>query len=79
MKCSAVKIALECTEIKVFQRKTLIKYSSLSVSHVRRTSELTDELGITLGDQSTSSVRKRANAHWHAIIATAALRYSVGI
>ncbi len=29
----------------------------------RRTSELTDELGITLGDQSTSSVRKRANAH----------------
>ncbi len=45
----------------------------------RRTSELTDILGITLGNQSTLSIRKGANAHWHAIIATAVLRYSVNI
>ncbi len=52
-----------------------INLTSLSVGHVWRTSELANELGITLGDQSTSSVRKRANTHWHALIATAALRH----
>ncbi len=36
----------------------MLHISSLSVGHVRSISELTTELGITLGDQSTSSVRK---------------------
>ncbi len=42
---------------------------SLSVGH-SESRRMTDELGSPRGDLSTSSVTKRANGHWHAIIAS---------
>ncbi len=44
-------------------------YSSLSVGH-SESRRMTDELGSRQRDLSTSSVTKRANGHWHAIIAS---------
>ncbi len=41
---------------------------SLSVGH-SESRRMTDELGSRQRDLSTSSVTKRANGHWHAIIA----------
>ncbi len=43
--------------------------SSLSVGH-SESRRMTDELGSRQRDLSTSSVTKRANGHWHAIIAS---------
>ncbi len=45
------------------------KYDSLSVGHPE-SRRMTDELGSRQRDLSTSSVTKRANGHWHAIIAS---------
>ncbi len=42
---------------------------SLSVGH-SESRRMTDELGSRQRDLSTSSVTKRANGHWHAIIAS---------
>ncbi len=44
-------------------------FSSLSVGH-SESRRMTDELGSRQRDLSTSSVTKRANGHWHAIIAS---------
>ncbi len=46
-----------------------LKRSSLSVGH-SESRRMTDELGSRQRDLSTSSVTKRANGHWHAIIAS---------
>ncbi len=46
-----------------------MKCSSLSVGH-SESRRMTDELGSRQRDLSTSSVTKRANGHWHAIIAS---------
>ncbi len=56
-----------------FNAETIEKYinrnSSLSVGH-SESRRMTDELGSRQRDLSTSSVTKRANGHWHAIIAS---------
>ncbi len=49
--------------------ENLGKYSSLSVGH-SESRRMTDELGSRQRDLSPSSVTKRANGHWHAIIAS---------
>ncbi len=46
-----------------------LAYSSLSVGH-SESRRMTDELGSRQRDLSTSSITKRANGHWHAIIAS---------
>ncbi len=49
--------------------RSLLQFGSLSVGH-SESRRMTDELGSRQRDLSTSSVTKRANGHWHAIIAS---------
>ncbi len=51
------------------RNKLHYKNSSLSVGH-SESRRMTDELGSRQRNLSTSSVTKRANGHWHAIIAS---------
>ncbi len=64
------RIMLHVTELKSSQTGFLnMTMSSLSVGH-SESRRMTDELGSRQRDLSTSSVTKRANGHWHAIIAS---------
>ncbi len=54
---------------QIFSCKLKSNLRSLSVGH-SESRRMTDELGSRQRDLSTSSVTKRANGHWHAIIAS---------
>ncbi len=64
------RIMHHVTKLKSSQTGFLnMTMSSLSVGH-SESRRMTDELGSRQRDLSTSSVTKRANGHWHAIIAS---------
>ncbi len=56
-----------CFLVKTFSKINKTIFGSLSVGH-SESRRMTDELGSRQRDLSTSSVTKRANGHWHAII-----------
>ncbi len=64
-----LKIIFSHTEWKWISKSWWITVFSLSVGH-SESRRMTDELGSRQRDLSTSSVTKRANGHWHAIIAS---------
>ncbi len=69
----ALALSLVPIHCYIFSQKNVSGYvcnhGSLSVGH-SESRRMTDELGSRQRDLSTSSVTKRANGHWHAIIAS---------
>ncbi len=65
-------VYLRNTQLRLFPRDisgSTLHRGSLSVGH-SESRWMTNELGSRQRDLSTSSVTKRANGHWHAIIAS---------
>ncbi len=64
-------VPFDCHQIRCFRERLGYVCNPRSLKEGTETSRrMTDELGSRQRDLSTSSVTKRANGHWHAIIAS---------